>query len=243
MINDAPVNLIVSKKLKDMIVDIAEFQSLTGKVNHKPFWQVYERTFFDADQYLDPSSVDIVVTSPPYLNNYHYVRNSRPQMFWSRLVQSSSELKRLETDNFGKFWQTVRGSAPIALALELPELEEEIETIRRINEDRGVYGGGGWANYVTSYMNDLDRFCGILGKVLKPGGTAVVVVGNSIVQGREIRVDERLEEIANLQGLSVLENTRLRERVGSSITNSGARVRSTGRAALYDAAVVLRRQG
>ena len=104
-------------------------------------------------------------------------------------MESAAELRRLETGNFGKFWQTVRGDEAISLVPELPGLAGEIAAIREVNRDRGVYGGGGWANYVTAYANDLDRFCGLLGVLLKPGGTAVVVVGNSMVQGREVKVE------------------------------------------------------
>ena len=248
MISDADVLGVLSAKLRDMAVDIEQFQreaaarqSANPLTTTSPEWSVYKRSFFDASSYIERASVDLVVTSPPYMNNYHYVRNSRPQLFWTGLTQSPSELKELESGNFGKFWQTVRGNAPIPLTPKLSPLVEDIEEIRRINGDRGVYGGNGWANYVTAYMNDLDRFCGLLEELLKPGGTAVVVVGNSIVQGREIKVEERLRDIAEVHGLSVLDISILRERVGSSIVNSGARLRSKRRSLLYDAAVVLRR--
>ena len=168
---------------------------------------VYERSFFEAESCLEAASVDLIVTSPPYMNNYHYVRNSRPQLFWSGLADSPSDLKRLETGNFGKFWQTVRGDGPIPLVPPLPQLERKIAEIRQINSDRGVYGGNGWANYVTAYMNDLDRFCQLLSYILKPGGTAVVVVGNSVVQGREIKVEEWLCEIAEQRGLPAMDVT------------------------------------
>ena len=246
LIADAEVARIMAAKLGDMVEDIAEFQQEVAlrqaqdiRGNDSTDWRIHERSFFDAESCLDAASVDLVVTSPPYMNNYHYVRNSRPQLFWSGLVHSPSDLKPLETGNFGKFWQTVRGDAPIPLTPQLPQLEQEIAEIRGINNDRGIYGGNGWANYVTSYMNDLDKFCGLLNQVLKPGGTAVVVVGNSIVQGREIKVEERLCDIAELRGLSVLSVTKLRERVGSSIINSGARLRSRENSGLYDAAVAL----
>ncbi len=241
LVCDAPVGGILVAKLGDMADDIAEFQRESGGLDYKPGWRIYERSFFDADSCLDAASVDLIVTSPPYMNNYHYVRNSRPQLFWSGLVESTSELKRLETGNFGKFWQTVRNDAPIALIPQLPVLEAEISEIREINGDRGVYGGNGWANYVTAYMNDLDKFCELLARILKPGATAVIVVGNSIVQGREIKVEERLCNIAELRGLAAAEVTILRERVGSSIINSGARLHSKSKSALYDAAVVIRR--
>ena len=120
---------------------------------------------------MDPGSVDLVVTSPPYMNNYHYVRNSRPQLFWTGLVASPSELKRLEQENFGKFWQTVRAAEPIHLGPKLPVLEKELEEIRQINPVKGVYGGNGWANYICTYMNDLDRFCKLLVRLLRSGAT------------------------------------------------------------------------
>ena len=239
LVEDADVNGIVGAKLRDMAADVAELQQGRGTGDCRPDWLVYERSFFEAESCLDAASIDLVVTSPPYMNNYHYVRNSRPQLFWSGLADSPSDLKRLETGNFGKFWQTVRGDGPIPLVPRLPQLEREIAEIRQINSDRGVYGGNGWANYVTEYMNDLDRFCHMLSLVLKPGGAAVVVVGNSIVQGREIKVDEYLGEIAELSGLSAVGIDRLRDRVGSSIVNSGARQRSKRKSPLYDAAVAL----
>ncbi len=241
LVNDADVGQVLAAKLRDMAEDIAEFQREWAGMSYQPDWRVHECSFFDSTTCIAGSSIDLAVTSPPYMNNYHYVRNSRPQLFWSGLVQSPSELKRLETGNFGKYWQTVRGDDAIALEPDLPRLEEEIAEIRLINNDRGVYGGNGWANYVTAYMNDLDRFCGLLGKFLKPGGTAVVVVGNSIVQGREIKVEERLCEIAELRGLSVTDAEKLRDRVGSSIVNSGARLLSGSKTSLYDAAVAIRR--
>ena len=77
--------------------------------------------------------------------------------------------------------------------------------------------------------------------MLRHGGTAVVVLGNSIVQGREIKVEEYLCDIAKLNGLEVVRVQKLRERTGSSIINSGARLHTRSKVPLYDAAVGLRR--
>ena len=137
LVDDADVSGIVGGKLRDMSADIVEVQREESGGEYRPDWRVYERSFFDAESCLEAASVDLVVTSPPYMNNYHYVRNSRPQLFWTGLVEASPELKRLETGNFGKFWQTVRGDGPIPLVPQLPQLEEEIAEIRGINSDRG----------------------------------------------------------------------------------------------------------
>ena len=248
LVDDANVEQVLAAKLHQMVEDISELQSdmaenqeATSHGDLERKWCVYERSFLDSDGCLAPESIDLVVTSPPYMNNYHYVRNSRPQLFWTGLVTSPGDLKALEHGNFGKFWQTVRGESPIPLKPKIPRLETEISELRKINLDRGIYGGNGWANYVASYMNDLERFCELLAIVLKPGGTAVIVVGNSIVQGREIKVEEYLSEISVLWGLRAINITRLRERVGTSIVNTGARLQSGKRMTLYDYAVAVRR--
>src|SRR6266850_232874 len=57
-------------------------------------------------------------------------------------------------------------------------------------------GGPGWANYAASYFNDTNRFCRVVSQVLKPGGRAVVVIGNSILQGVEISLDNILSDLA-----------------------------------------------
>ena len=52
--------------------------------------------------------------------------------------------------------------------------------------------------------------------------------------------EERVCDIAGLNGLTVLGVKKLRECTGSSIINSGARLRTRSKAPLYDAVVVLR---
>ena len=158
---DAPVGHVVGRKLKQMVEDISELQAQTSMHRRNVAARLHPVSFFDAEQYLEAGSIDLIVTSPPYMNNYHYVRNTRPQLFWTNLVTSSADLKELEEQNFGKYWQTVRAQQPVNMDFSLPELEQEVAELRQLNPDKGVYGGNGWANYVTSYMNDLHKFCRI----------------------------------------------------------------------------------
>ena len=81
-------------------------------------------------------------------------------------------------------------------------------------------------------------------KLLKPGGAAMIVVGNSLLQGIELRIDEHFGAIGELVGLTCEDIHVVREkRVGSSIVNTGAREDSGAPVRLYDAATVLRRSG
>ena len=243
LIDSAPVGEIMAKKLEHMVEDIALLQQEMRGRTHQPSRIVHCSSYFDSDRWIEPGSVDLVVTSPPYMNNYHYVRNTRPQLYWAALATSSNDLKLLEEANFGKYWQTVRGRKNIPLDFTLPGLEQQIAEIRQKNCDRGVYGGSGWANYVSVYMNDLYRFIRLLGNQLRPKtGVAVVVLGNSVIQGIPIPVEEYTVQIVEMYGLEAERIDVLRSRVGSSIVNTGTRLSGDKKYGLYDFAVVLRRK-
>ncbi len=100
-----------------------------------------------------------------------------------------------------------------------------------------------WANYVASYFNDCFRFIAVLKRVLTPGGVGVVVIGNSIIQGLDIRTEKILAEIGVMQGLTLEGLYCIREkRVGASITRSSVRYGERNNAVLSEWVVVLRKQ-
>ena len=205
--------------------------------------EVIHSDFFQANGRVEPGTVDLMVTSPPYMNNYHYVRNTRPQLYWLSFVSCPSEQKYLETQNFGPYWQNVREAAPVALKFELRELEKTLKRLRETRADKGAYGGPGWANYVASYFNDCFRFMSALKRLLTSGGVGVVVIGNSIIQGLDIRTEKILGEIGVMQGLTLEGIYCLREkRVGASITQSSVRYGERNNAVLSEWAVVVRKQ-
>jgi hypothetical protein len=240
LVEDADVARILMDKLSQIRADISWIQQET-KGSRLGKGRVIHSNFFEADGNLKADSIDLMVTSPPYMNNYHYVRNTRPQLYWLNFISSPAEQKHMETGNFGQYWQVVRDAAPMSLKFELPELEEILKELRSIRQERGSYGGPGWANYVASYFNDCSRFMGSLKRALKRRGVAVIVIGNSVIQGLDIRTEKILAEIGSGQGLVVEGIYCIREkRVGSSIVNSSVRQGEGTKAVLSESAVVLR---
>jgi hypothetical protein len=145
-------------------------------------------------------------------------------------------------ESFGKFWQTVRDGPRLSLNFPLPELSSPIEEIAALHSEKGVYGGAGWANYAVQYFNDSERICKGLQYALRPGGAAVVVLGNSITQGVELKTDRYFGQIGEMCGLNLEAIHMLREkRVGNSVVNSTVRNGRETRATLYETAVVLRK--
>ncbi len=242
LIEEADVHGAVLAKLRIMRADTEALQGVAvRKPNPKAL--IHCMDFMESAKVLKPRSVDLAVTSPPYLNNYHYIRSTRPHLYWLGLLTERSDFRQLEELNVGKYWQTVRGQAPIYLGFEDTELQVVLDEIRETRTDMGVYGGGGWANYAASYFNDSDRFLASLSRSLVDGGTGVIVVGNSIIQGHEIKVEQVLGRIATRHGLELTGIEELRtKRVGASITKSTVRRGEQSNARLYESAVILRRR-
>ncbi len=233
---------ILLKKLHTMLSDLPDYHAAIKYFSPAPGARIIPQSSLELAQHLAPASIDLVVTSPPYLNNYHYIRNTRPHLFWLNFVAAPSELKKIEIANFGKYWQTVRDAPPKPLQFSMPELEERITAIAALHPEKGVYGGRGWANYAVEYFNDCFRIAEGLRYALKPGGVAVFVLGNSVMQGIELPIDRYFGAIGEMCGL-VLEDIHLlrSKRVGNSVINSSIRNGQPTKATLYETAVVLRK--
>ena len=73
-IEDFPVGETIAQKLTDMAQDI---EWMKGQLNGThPANEVFLESFFTCQDHLAADSVDVLITSPPYLNNYHYNRNT-----------------------------------------------------------------------------------------------------------------------------------------------------------------------
>ena len=237
----------VLQKLNEMAEDIVWFEDKLNGVDVGG--RVINDTFFNCQAHLPEGEVDLIITSPPYLNNYHYNRNTRPQLYWLGYADVPGDLKELEHANFGKYWQTVREEPCIPLEFDLPDTDivQRLDALRAANpQKKRIYSGHGWANYAASYFNDCVKLAQGIKHSLRPGGTALVVIGNSILQGVMIPTDEYFGKIAESVGLELVRIDIPRAtRVGNSIITSDVRVGVETAAAtnsLYEAVVELRRR-
>ena len=243
-VEDFPVADALAAKAMDMAEDSAWYRRTRSKRQRRD-GRVIQESFFSAYSQLPAGSVDLLITSPPYLNNYHYNRNTRPHLYWLGFCHSPADLKRLETLNFGTYWQNARERDRVALdpVAAVPEIEKALCEVREKNPQKGIYGGTGWANYAALYFNDCAKFAHAAKWCLRPGATALVVIGNSILQGVHIATDRFLAAIAERCGLeAVAIHTPRDARVGSSIVNSSVRAGEAGKARLYESIVELRRR-
>ncbi len=140
---------------------------------------------------IESKSIDLVLTSPPYLNAIDYIRCSKFSLVW--LGYNIDRLREIRGDSIG-------AEASSKEAAEEPDVLIIIKRLGLVNKlskrDTGL---------LTRYVFDINGTFKEVSRVLKLGGRAVFVVGESTVRGTYIRNSEIVRMVAETQGLFLQE--------------------------------------
>lgn len=140
---------------------------------------------------LSDASIDLVLTSPPYLNAIDYLRCSKFSLVW--MGHSIGELRRLRSESIG----TELGNR---VAQEDPSIVAVMKklTLRPTLRDRDEA-------VLAKYVQDMQRTMGEVARVLIPGGKAVCVVGENTIRGTYVRNALIVSLVAEQSGLQLEE--------------------------------------
>ena len=164
-------------------------------------------------------SVDFVLTSPPYANNYDYADSTRLEMSFWGLVRSWSDLheavRRHLLTSCSQHAQKERVdlelllSSPFArpIGAELEEVTRELDQVRRERKGQKHYH-----TMVAAYFVDMARTLTALRRVCRPASAACLVVGDSAPYGVYVPVDRWLGELAVAAGFADWRFEKLRDR-------------------------------
>jgi DNA modification methylase len=187
-----------------MYRDMAHRQGLTEKPN---------ATIYRGDartcEPISTNSVDLVVTSPPYANNFDYADATRLEMsFWNE-VQGWKDLQgKVRRHLIRSCTQHV--SAEKAVLSELlgdPDLSPILDELKPICDalERERLRHGGRKKYylmIAAYFADLTKVWKALRRVCKPGSLLCFVIGDSAPYGIYVPVDRWLGELAVAAGFN-----------------------------------------
>lgn len=139
---------------------------------------------------LASSTVDLIITSPPYLNAIDYLRGHRLSLIW--MGYSMADLRTVRSNSIGS---ERAADAPPSEELEL--LTKDICSRRKFSRRL--------RNTLLRYLIDLDQSVAEMARVLVHGGSAIVVIGNSSNQGVFIKNSLAVERLSLKHGLQLLE--------------------------------------
>lgn len=131
--------------------------------------------------------VDMVLTSPPYLNAIDYMRGHRMALVW--LGYKLTSLRHVRSNSIG--------------AERSPDTVESIVTYRAIAQAMCQVGllSKKHYNMVARYAEDLHKMMAEIQRVLNQNGKAILVIGNSCLKGEFIRNSDGIIEAGKRVGL------------------------------------------
>lgn len=162
---------------------------------------------------------DLVITSPPYANNYDYADAMRLEMcFWGDIggwkdlqTQVREKLIRACTQHVGN--QKAEIEKMLNADILTPIREELFEKYKLLESERENHGGK--KNYhlmITAYFYDLAHVFKSLNRVTSDNCKMCFVIGDSAPYGVYIPVDEWLGKLAVSVGFSRYSFEKLRDR-------------------------------
>ncbi len=168
---------------------------------------------------LQENTVDIVITSPPYANNYDYADATRFEMsFWNEIA------------NWGDLHDTVRkylirsssqhvskDKLKLDELLSNPVLQPIIDELSNVCEilakERLLHGGKKhYHTMIAAYFSDLGKIWKELAKVCKKGAKVCFVIGDSAPYGIYVPVEKWLGELAIAAGFHQYKFEKIRDR-------------------------------
>ena len=145
---------------------------------------------------IEPESVDLVITSPPYLNAIDYLRCNKFSLVW--MGHQISTLRAIRAGNIG---------TEIALPSGL-KTDEVRDAAERIGDIAAL--GRRYEGILDRYIHDMSKALNEIWRVLRPNGRAVLVIGDSMIRGTFIKNSAALSFLAERNDLC-LENRTTRE--------------------------------
>jgi DNA modification methylase len=162
---------------------------------------------------------DLVITSPPYANNYDYADATRLEMtFWGDIngwadLQDNvrKHLVRACTQHVSKLGDEVESIIESPL---LKPIQSELRLVyEKLKLERLKHGGK--KNYhfmIAAYFNDLAKVFHSLRRVTSENALMCFVIGDSAPYGIYVPVDKWLGELAVSAGFSSYSFEKLRDR-------------------------------
>ena len=140
---------------------------------------------------ISDSTIDLALTSPPYMNAVDYPRTHQLELYW--LGMANGSLRDLKSHHVGT--EVVKAEDYRTLHKTGCSADRVIKKIFSVDPRRAFIA----SKYITDMMQNLREVC----RVLKPGKRYVMVIGNNLVRGETFETWYYMKHAAPSLGLRV----------------------------------------
>ncbi len=146
------------------------------------------------DPRVYPENLDLVITSPPYINAQKYLRTTKFELFWLGLLheRDKSELER----EFIGTERLLRDDYSLLDNLNGQHWSPWVSKIREVDEYRALIAHKYFLDMGVTFENIYNS--------LKKNGKFILVMGNNSIRGIRIKNHEIMIEMAKDTGFSFL---------------------------------------
>ncbi|MCK6090035.1 DUF3450 domain-containing protein [Micrococcus endophyticus] len=142
---------------------------------------------------LPDASIDLIITSPPYLNAIDYLRGHKMSLIW--FGHTIPELRKIRSNSIGAE-RSLDGEA-------LKQVDDMVSFVEDAANDRSKLP----LATIVRYAHDLTLFSRELHRVCREGAEVVTVIGNSTLRGNYIQNDVLVRKAYETAGFSVRDRT------------------------------------
>ena len=209
---EMPVNAI-----KIVVEQIRNDVIQTGQVALLPPAILHQATSEDMSA-IDSGSVDVVATSPPYLNNFDFAEMTRMYLYFWGICGSWREITELvraklivntttalagQRDIQSRYREEICGE----LLSELDSIVKALATERKVRAGKKEYD-----LLVYPYFAQMTRVLLEVQRCLAAGGTAHIVVSDAAFYGIHVSTPQFLASTMSAMGLADVQCVKLRDR-------------------------------
>jgi DNA modification methylase len=126
---------------------------------------------------LKKESIDIIITSPPYVTSYEYADLHQLSLIWFNYTKNLTDFRKNFIGTKSKNSSVDTGSL-IGQSI--------VEELRRVDKPL--------SSKVNNYFADMEMAIREMYRVIRPGGHASIIIGNTNLKGVEIRNAEVAHE-------------------------------------------------
>lgn len=138
---------------------------------------------------IETASIDMIITSPPYLNAIDYLRGHKLSLVW--MGYRVSEIRALRSSNIGS-----EVSKEYFLNNTIQKVMEAMTDLDALDNRR--------LGMIRRYVWDMNNVMKECARVLKRNGKAIFVVGDSAIHDVFVKNSEALIHLANINDLSLV---------------------------------------